>query len=281
VSVFGDAEFVKKVKEGFVCVAVNQHHHRRRKDLEYDLFARLIEQTGEKVNGYNQGLYFFTPSADLLSFSNTVSGEHAWKLLRRAEEKYAPTTEFPEILKGHEDAGPLWALPDGSQLVLVTSKVLDGYEPPQSSQREIQQESLGRDHLFLSQEEVAALAGDKLPDSLKGRLPALLNDNTRGEPGRWRSSEIKRFDVDLAEGRVTGRVHFETESGERGYQAELLGFVAAKDGVLTRFDIVVKGDYWGEGRFTRNGPEGKFPFAVAFRLSDGTEPYDTPPPGVD
>jgi hypothetical protein len=61
----------------------------------------------------------------------------------------------------------------------------------------------------------------------------------------------------------------------------MLGFVAAKDGRLTRFDIVVKGDYWGEGDFTRNGPEGKFPFAVAFRLSDGTEPYDTPPPGAE
>jgi len=50
--------------------------------------------------------------------------------------------------------------------------------------------------------------------------------------------------------------------------------------VLTRFDIVTKGDYWGEGRFARNAPRGRFPFAVTFRLSDGTEPYDTPPPGV-
>ena len=55
-SVFGDAEFVKKIKEGFVCVAVNQHYHRRRKDLEYELFEKLVEQTGEKVSGYNQGL---------------------------------------------------------------------------------------------------------------------------------------------------------------------------------------------------------------------------------
>lgn len=279
-SVFGDAEFVKKVKEDFICVAVNQHHHRRRKDLEYDLFAKLVEQTGEKVSGYNQGLYFFTPSAELLSFSNTVSGEHAWKLLRRAQKDFEPPKAQPAVLKGHEDAGPLWNLPDGSQLVLVNSKVLGGYEKSDNSQRQIHQQSLGRDHLYLTSEEIASLVAGKFPDNLKKRMPALLNDNTRGEPGRWRSSEIKQFDVTLEDGRIEGVVHFENATGDRGYKAELLGFVAAKDGALTRFDIVVNGQYWGEGRYTRNGPKGKFPFAVAFRLSDGTEPYDTPPPGV-
>lgn len=279
-SVFGDAEFVKKVKEGFVCVAVNQHHHRRRKDLEYDLFAKLVEQTGEKVSGYNQGLYFFTPSAELLSFSNTVNGDQAWKLLRRALEKFEPPETLPELLKGHEKAGPLWTMADGSQLVLVSSKVLSGYEKSENPHRRIHQESMGRDHLWLSSEEIVALANGRFPDSMKKRMPVLLNDNTRGEPGRWRASEIKRLDVNLDDGRITGRVHFQNASGDRGFKAQLLGFVAAKDGVLTRFDIVVSGNYWGEGRYTRNGPKGTFHFAVAFRLSDGTEPYDTPPPGA-
>ena len=279
-SVFGDAEFVKKVKIDFICVAVNQHHHRRRKDLEYDLFEKLVEQTGEKVSGYNQGLYFFTPSVELLSFSNTVSGEHAWKLLRRASERFEPPSVLPAILKGNEDAGPLWKLPDGNQLVLVNSKVLGGYEESDNPRRKIHQESFGRDHLYLSAEEIAALASNRFPESLKKRMPALLNDNTRGEPGRWRRGEIKLFDVKLTDGRITGKVHLENAAGDRGYKADLLGYVTAKKGTLTRFDMVVNGDYWGEGRYTRNGPKGKFPFAVAFRLSDGTEPYDTPPPGV-
>lgn len=279
-SVFGDKEFVKELSEEFICVAVNQHHHRRRKDLEYGLFEKLVGQTGEKVSGYNQGLYFFTPSAELLSFSNTVSGDHAWKLLRQAEERFKPPTALPQILKGHENAGPLWTLPDGSQMVLVNSKVLGGYEDSDDAQRRIHQESLGRDHLYLSSEEIAALASGSFPESLKKRMPALLNDNTRGEPGHWRNSEIKRFDLKLADGRLTGHVHFEASSGDRGYKADLLGFVNAKGDVLDRFDIVVRGNYWGEGRYTRNGPQGTFPFAIVFRLSDGTEPYDTPPPGV-
>lgn len=279
-SVFGDAKFVKKVKEGFVCVAVNQHHHRRRKDLEYGLFKKLVGQTGEKVSGYNQGLYFFTPSAKLLSFSNTVSGDQAWKLLRRAQAKFTPPKSLPAILQGHENAGPLWKLPDGSQLILVNSKVLGGYEKSESPRRKIHQQSLGRDHLYLSGQEISALATGNFPESLRKRMPALLNDNTRGEPGRWRTSEVKQLKLGLKNDRITGRVHFEAASGDRGYKAVVLGFVEHKDGALTRFDVVVKGHYWGEGRYTRNAPKGKFPFAVAFRLSDGTEAYDTPPPGV-
>lgn len=279
-SVFGDKEFVKKLKDDFVCVAVNQHHHRRRKDLEYDLFAKLVEQTGEEVSGYNQGLYFFTPAADLLSFANTVDGDQARKLLRQAEQEFTPPETLPAALQGHEDAGPLWTLPDGSQLVLVTSQVLDGYGEAQDARRKIHQESLGRDHLYLTSEEIASLASNRIPDSLKQRLPALMNDNTRGEPGRWRRHEIRHMRIVLADGQITGRAHFETESGDRGYRADILGFVETKDGALTRFNIVVLGDYWGEGRFTRNGPDGKFPFAVSFRLSDGTESYDTPPPSV-
>lgn len=279
-SVFGDARFVRTLKERFVCVAVNQHHHRRRRDLEKDLFAKLVKQTGEKVSGYNQGLYFFTPSAELLSFSNTVSGERAWKLLRQALKKFTPPKEFPSILKGHEKAEPLWKLPDGSQLVLVTTRVLGGYEKARNPRRRIHQESLGRDHLWVSRGEITALAKGVFPESLRKRLPALLNDNSRGEPGRWRKSEIKQFDVNLKDGRLTGRVHFQTATGDRGYKADLLGFIATSKGALTRFDVVVKGQYWGEGRFARNAPEGKFPFAVSFRLSNGMEPYDTPPPGV-
>mgnify|MGYP007073181744 FL=1 len=279
-SVFGDAQFVKQIKDKFICVAVNQHHHRRRKDLEYDLFEKLVEQTGEKVSGYNQGLYFFTPSGRLLSFSNTVSGDHAWKLLKRAETDFKPPSTLPDILKGHEDAGPLWTLPDGNQLLLVNSKVLGGYEETDNPRRLIHQDSLGRDHLYLSREEIASLAANTFPDSLKRRMPAVLNDNTRGEPGRWRNSEIKRFDLALNNGRISGQVHCENASGDRGYKAEMLGFVKAERNELTRFDVVVRGEYWGEGRFARNAPEGKFPFAVSFRLSDGTEPFDTPPPGV-
>jgi hypothetical protein len=48
---------------------------------------------------------------------------------------------------------------------------------------------------------------------------------------------------------------------------------------VTRFDVVAKGDFWGEGTFTQGAPKGKFPFAVAFSLSDGKGNERLIPPG--
>ena len=196
-TVFGDARFVREVQSKFVSVAVNQHHHRRRKDLERTLFAKLVHQTGEKVSGRNQGLYFFTPSAELLSFSNTISGGHAWKLLRKALEKYEPPEAMPAVLRGHEKAAPLWQLPKGSQAVLVTSRVLGGYDKAKKRNEEIHHASLGRDHFWLSKDDVASLAKGKFSKALAQRIVPLLNDNTRGEPGRWRVGNVKALDLSL------------------------------------------------------------------------------------
>jgi len=36
--------------------------------------------------------------------------------------------------------------------------------------------------------------------------------------------------------------------------------------------------FWGEGRYTRRAPEGRFPFAVSFTLADGSDIADAIPP---
>ena len=70
----------------------------------------------------------------------------------------------------------------------------------------------------------------------------------------------------------------ETRDGSRGFRGDVHGVVTTQDAKVTRFDIVVKGDFWGEGTFTRNAPKGRFPFAVAFTLADGTDVADKIPP---
>ena len=79
---------------------------------------------------------------------------------------------------------------------------------------------------------------------------------------------------------MAGSVHLETKSGDRGYQAQVLGLVTAKDGKVTRFDAVAKGQFWGEGSFTRNAPKGKFPFAVAATLAAADDSDRSVPPGA-
>jgi hypothetical protein len=145
----------------------------------------------------------------------------------------------------------------------------------------IHAESLGRDHLWVRRDEADALARGQLPESLQRRIARFhLIDNTRGEPPFWRPDEIRTLDLRLQGGKLTGSVHLETATGDRGYRADVLGFIEARQGKVARFDLVTRGDYWGEGQFTGGAPKGKFPFAVAFRLTEVTCEADRALPGA-
>ena len=103
-------------------------------------------------------------------------------------------------------------------------------------------------------------------------------DNTRGEPPNWEGDDIRKLDLQLVGGRLTGSVELATKSGDRGYVADLLGFVETQDGRVVRLDMVAKGFYWGEGPFTAGAPKGRFLLAVAFSLASGDEEADRVPP---
>jgi hypothetical protein len=158
--------------------------------------------------------------------------------------------------------------PEGGLVLDVTAKVLGGYDPDDPKTKRFR-ESLGRDHLWLRKDEAEALAKGTLPASVKDRLVRYhLIDNTRGEPPMWRVDEIKKLDLTLKDGTLAGNIHLETKSGDRGYQAAIHGVVETKDGKVTRLDVLTKGDFWGEGNFSRGAPKGRFPFAVAFSIAD-------------
>jgi hypothetical protein len=54
--------------------------------------------------------------------------------------------------------------------------------------------------------------------------------------------------------------------------------IAAKGGKVTRFDVVARGSFWGEGPYSPGAPPGKFPFAVAFTLTAIKSDRDRIPP---
>lgn len=266
---------VKALTTRFVPVAVDQHLVRRRKDAEGELFAKVLKQAGRGTGGYAQGVYLFTPDGQLLAFSNTADARHVKGLMATALKKFDPAAaKAPES----KPVAVLPSPPAGGLVVAVVAKLLGGYEPG-DRRGEHYLASHGRDHLWLRKDEAAALAAGKLPESVKKRLVRFhLIDNTRGEPPMWGESEIKRLDLTLKDGKLSGTVHLETKAGDRGYRADLLGVVEAKDGKVTRFDLLAKGEFWGEGSFTRGAPKGKFPLAIAFRLEDGTGEAARVPP---
>jgi len=267
---------VKLLSTRVVPVAVDQHIHRQLKDAEGELFAAVLKQAGRGLDGYSQGVYVFSPQGKLLAFSNTADAAHVKQLMAGAFKKFDPDAPPPKF---EEQAKPaLVQPPEGGLILDVTAKVLGGYDPadPRSKHH---MNSLGRDHLWLRKDEADALAAGRLPESVQQRLVRYhLLDNTRGEPPMWGLSEIKKLELTLVNGRLSGSVLLEAKTGDRGYYAELLGFVDAKEGRVTRFDVLARGDFWGESTFTRGAPRGRYPFAVAFTLADPERPASKVPP---
>jgi hypothetical protein len=264
-SSLADREVLDLISTRFVPVAIDQHVHRVLKDAEGELFAKVLKQAGRGLGGTSQGNYLFSAGGKLLAFANTADAAHVKRLLATALKKLDPNlTATPTEAKA---TLPQFEPPSGGLVVKVTSKVLGGYE---KGGNQSMKDSLGQDHMWLRKDEVDAIIEGRFPESIKQRLCRFhLVDNTRGEPPSWRPEEVKKLDLTLNDGRLVGTVHLETKSGERGFKAEVLGFITSKDGQVTRFDVVAKGEFWGEGTFTRGAPPGRFPFAVALAVSSG------------
>lgn len=265
---FNDPKVVKLLSKEFICVGIAHNGAGRRKDAEGD-FARKIIGSG----GTLQGLHVINTAGELVGYVYDFRPESVLAMLEKALQKFKPV-DAPPLDFAKKDMR--FVPPEGGLIVDVNTKVLDGHAAPKSKEGTIQYDmekawksSMGREHLWIRQDEVAALVKGELPESLKKRIVRYhLVDDTRGTPTGWTEDDIKKVEITLVEGRLKGVVHLETKKGDRGYQADLLGFIQAKDGKVTRFDIVAHGQFWGEGAHTPNAPKGRFPLAIAFSLAD-------------
>ncbi len=279
---FADAEIVGLLRAKFVTVAVDEWYQHRQKDAEGEFYRKVAHQgPRNKPNETTQGLYAFTADGTLVGYTNHRSADRVKPLLKKALEA-AADVEAPAVERGKADARFERTLPEGAAVVDVTSKVLGGYGEPKTAWEKAYQTSLGRDHLWIRRDEVLALEKGGMPESLARRMVRFhFIDNTRGEPPMWAADEVKELSLKLEGGRLAGKVRLETASGDRGFEAAVAGFVEAKDGKLARFDVVAKGQFRGEGRYTQNAPEGRFPFAVGFALADpGDAASKVPPQGA-
>jgi hypothetical protein len=288
VSIFNDPVIVELLKTKVIPVAVDAWYMNRRRDGEGEFYRKVVSQDPSRTDFTNQstqGRYAFTPDGRLIGFNNNRSVDRIQRLLKKAIEQYPAGGSTPAestlIDAAHKAGGLDRTLQEGTVVVAVSAKVLSPPDESANKDAKMFQESLGEDHLWIRKDEAESLARAELPDSLKRRIALYhLNDFTRGEPNLWRGDEAKKVEMSLRDGKLTGIVHLETADGRRGYEAELLGFVEARDGRLTRFDVVANGQFWGAGTYTNTAgtPKGKFPLAVSFRLAEGTTEADKVPP---
>lgn len=283
-STFADTEIVEMLKTNFVPVAIDQAYQRRQQDTEGDFYREIASQGPRSdFESTTQGFYIATANGELLLYNNNRDPAKVRRLmnekLSQFESNLTNAGSMAKISATKTD--PRYAVqpPEGGLVIRVRAKVLGGYEPSNDRWRHIFQTSLSRDNLWTTGAEHEAIVRNELPVSLARRIARYhLVDNTRGEPTMWKPKEIRHLSVHLNGGQLTGELHLETADGKRGYKAELKGVVESKSGRVTRFDMVCLGNFWGEGRYTRGAPSGKFPLAIAFELATDSAVADRIPP---
>jgi hypothetical protein len=299
-------------REEYVSVTADDWYQRRREDAEGEFFRKVADQGPRKGQGGStrQGIYVLTAGGKLLAYKNAGQapdvmrdvlrqGLVAWNKLP-PEERKPGNVAVPNGVK--IDARYTRAAPAGAQIVSVFTRVLE-----QKPSGEFQccsglGAAAARDHLWILAKEIQALSSiaaakdsrHPAPTSLVDRILRFhLVDNTRGEPPFWSASDIRERRVelvveqvmpDLKKIRIEGRVLLATDAdvtkATRGYEAQLLGHatVDAKLNRLATFNLLVLGEHWGEGAFTRGARPGRSPLGVFFELASGDSPADRVPP---
>ena len=272
------------LKRDFVPVAIDQAYQRRQKDTEGDFYRKIAGQ-GPRNNfrGTTQGFYIATPSGKLLLYNNNRDPAKVRRLMTQRLRQFGQSDESRSaaavIAKSKVDARYNPKPPRGGLVVRVHAKVLSGYEPTDNRWRRIFQSAVSRDNLWISAAEHRALANGEVATALQKRIARFhLVDNTRGEPPMWRENEIKSITMRVDGKSLVGKVQLRSRDGKRGFDADLRGRIDVKQGRVVRLDLVASGKFWGEGRYTRGAPKGRFPLAVSFTLADGSDTADGIPP---
>lgn len=284
-STFADPTIVELLKTKFIPVAIDQAYQRRQKDAEGEFYRKIALQgpRHDFEGSTTQGFYAATGAGKFLFYNNFRGhgGEEALiGELNQALQSAATLNESAvPITADRLDPTYNPSPPEGGLVLRVHSKVLHGYEETEDRFKKIFQEGLGRDNFWITGPEHRELVQGRLPDSLKQRLVRYhFVDNTRGEPPMWSKSEVRSLSMTLNGTELRGTVSLSTKSGDRSYEAELLGYVENDGTKVTRFDIIARGLFEGRGEYTRDPPPGKFPLALSFALADGSDVADAIPP---
>lgn len=292
---------------------MDDFYMRRQEDAAGRFFRKVSEQGPRKGVGgaTRQGRYTFTADGTLLGYNNNRGPERMIAMLQESLTKFEGLPKENKVQKEAIDSSSpdeqfARVPPVGGTVIKVYTRVLEPTADAVNLQRCTAKDSTKKrfrhhgfgaaiDHLWVQKEEIAALAklhsdnaesdtAFALPSPLAARIARFhLADNTRGEPPHWKRHEIRTSDWTCAPATdskmsITGKLHLETADGSRGFQGTALGSFAIKADELQSLELVVLGDFWGEGRYTRGARPGRNPIGFSFQLLPTPTAADSIPP---
>ncbi|RPH40541.1 MAG: hypothetical protein EHM91_10995, partial [Planctomycetota bacterium] len=213
----------------------------------------------------------FTADGRKLATGGGFESGSVKSLLRKALAEFKPET-VSAIVPPRDEASlaGLNRLPEGGLVLYVTWKLIGDIDAQGNATTgngrydKVFQQSIGSDRLWVRKDEADALASGTLAESLKKRM---LRHHVQYVMGK----EAQSLDLAIRAGRIEGSVPL----GLRN--ADALGFVEAKGGRVTRFELLLKG--WGR-RVEDHGfsaclsvvpKDAPAPAALFFELADPAE----------
>jgi len=234
----------------------------------------------------------FTAGGKLLGFNNNRSLQRRMAMLRSAlkkwdaltpAEKTAKVDDLTEVDKKYTRAFPK----DGNVLKVYTRCLERKNGNLKAMAKQGVGTAAGVDHVWFTKEEVDQIrtlvtkGGGMLPKRLSLRLARFNGvDNTRGEPPRWKVSEVEKshFSID-AKGNIKWELSMQTADRKRGFSGKGAGKIAFDPkGRLRIFEMTVIGNHWGEGIHTAGARPGQQPLGIVFQLTPAKKPQDRIPP---
>jgi hypothetical protein len=306
-SAFADPDIIKLCQTEFVPVTGDDWYQRRRKDREGEFFRALAEASGKQGHTL-QGIYIFAADGTALAYRN--SGQSAEITKQVMQDALAAFRKLPEAKRkpAIEDAGKLDAAfdrapPAGGLILKAHTRILDfkDGEYRKGTCKAVGGEKAARDHVWITAEEVKALAPAKAEVGFRYPVPAKvadrlaryhLIDNTRGEPILWNPPDVRgrrmtlvvtTATLDAVELRLEGEVLLATDpdpaKADRGYEARLVGSLRYRPakGTFDRFDLTAVGTHWGEHPHNSPARPGKSLLGQSFELA-ADRPGDRVPP---
>lgn len=296
---FSHPEIVQLLKTEFIPYAGDQWYLHRQKDEAGTYFWKVVQQ-GYRRNApeddTRQGVYAASADGVCLGSLNHPSPERNLTMLQNALQQFRDqqTKGGAVNASAQSDARYARTPPVGGIVLDVFTRIP---LPPPAGKAWTPNQATGRDHLWLTKEEVQSLLPSEWKKGLRYPVPPAiaeriirfhLLDNVRGEPDVWMRDHIKAAELTLTvEDAATGTLRLEgmaqmerpRRQGAQGYEARLQGTVRFDRTAqrFTRMDILAWGEAWGEGTYTRGAPPGRFPLVFAFSLA-GSRPADQIPP---
>lgn len=226
--IFNDPKVVDLVRTRFVACAVRTGWYLAPKEEE---FLKQINHPGGTFR-----MYACTAGGKGLPIPRSKSRlAELEAVLSNFEPELKP--KVPEL--SEESQSSAMRPPADTEVLYVVWNVLDGMELLPLDRNPVYgklQREAGFDRLWVRKDEVQALARGEFPESLKKRM-------FTGVHQVFYLPEWKKLKVKLDNGRLSGTVHAQEQSGKNGYEMDFLGFVETNEGKLARFDMVAKGKW--------------------------------------